>query len=217
VRVALVDDSTLFRRGVAMLLGTVGVDVVLQASSAEEALACLDAARPDVVILDIRLPPTFTDEGLVLAEQVRAAQPSIAVLVLSTYAVSSYAVRLLETGSSGIGYMLKDRVDDIGALHEALTRVAAGELVIDTEIVGRLLGQERRSTGLDLLSERERDVLALMAEGRSNVAIGQQLYLSPKTVESHVASVFLKLGLHPAPDDNRRVLAVLTWLRASHE
>lgn len=217
MRVALVDDSTLFRRGVAMLLGTVGVDVVLQASSAEEALACLDAARPDVVILDIRLPPTFTDEGLVLAEQVRAAQPSIAVLVLSTYAVSSYAVRLLETGSSGIGYMLKDRVDDIGALHEALTRVAAGELVIDTEIVGRLLGQERRSTGLDLLSERERDVLALMAEGRSNVAIGQQLYLSPKTVESHVASVFLKLGLHPAPDDNRRVLAVLTWLRASHE
>jgi DNA-binding NarL/FixJ family response regulator len=217
VRVALVDDSTLFRRGVAMLLGTVGVEVVLQASSAEEALACLDAARPDVVILDIRLPPSFTDEGLVLAEQVRAAHPSIAVLVLSTYAVSSYAVRLLQTGSSGIGYMLKDRVDDIQALHDALARVVAGELVIDTEIVGRLLGQERRSTGLNLLSERERDVLALMAEGRSNVAIGQQLYLSPKTVESHVASVFLKLGLYPAPDDNRRVLAVLTWLRASHE
>jgi DNA-binding NarL/FixJ family response regulator len=217
VRVALVDDSTLFRQGVAMLLGTVGVEVVLQASSAEEALPCLDAARPDVVVLDIRLPPTFTDEGLVMAEQIREAHPSTGVLVLSTYAVSSYAVRLLQTGSTGIGYMLKDRVDDIDALHDALTRVVGGELVIDTEIVGRLLGQERRPTGLDLLSERERDVLALMAEGRSNVAIGQQLYLSPKTVESHVASVFLKLGLYPAPDDNRRVLAVLTWLRASHD
>jgi len=217
VRVALVDDSALFRRGLAMLLATVGVDVVAQASTAEEALPCVAADPPDVVILDIRLPPTFSDEGLVTAERIRSLHPGIGVLVLSTYAVTSYAVRLLQTGSEGIGYMLKDRVDDIDALHDALSRIVEGGLVIDAEIVGRLLGHERRATELDLLSERERDVVKLMAEGRSNVAIGQQLYLSPKTVESHVASVFVKLGLFPAPDDNRRVLAVLKWLRATDQ
>jgi len=214
VRVALVDDSALFRRGLAMLLTSVGVEVAVQAATAAEALARIAIAIPDVVVLDIRLPPTFTDEGLVAAERIRAAHPGVGVLVLSTYAVTGYALRLLQNGARGMGYMLKDRVDDIDALHDALARVVAGELVIDVEIVGRLFDQERRATELDVLSERERDVMKLMAEGRSNVAIGQRLYLSPKTVESHVASLFVKLGLPPAPDDNRRVLAVLKWLRA---
>jgi len=217
MRVALVDDSALFRRGLAMLLNTVGVDVAGQASTVEEAMLLIAAERPDVAVLDIRLPPGYRDEGLVAAERILAGHPGIGVLVLSTYALTGFAMRLLQNGSQGVGYMLKDRVDDIDALHDALSRIVAGELVIDPEIAGRLFAHRLRATALEVLSERERDVMRLMAEGRSNAAIGQQLYVSHKTVETHVASVFAKLGLHPTPDQNRRVLAVLKWLRAIGE
>jgi DNA-binding NarL/FixJ family response regulator len=167
-----------------------------------------------VVILDIRMPPTFTDEGLVSAERLREAHPGLAILVLSTYAETPYAVRLLQNGPAGIGYLLKDRVADAGTLQDALSRLAEGESVIDPEIISKLVARERLTTELDRLTDRERDVLQLMAEGRSNNGIGQRLYLSPKTVEAHVAAVFTKLGLSAGSQDNRRVLAVLTWLRS---
>jgi DNA-binding NarL/FixJ family response regulator len=215
VRVALVDDSALFRRGLAMLLGTVGVEVTAQASTAAVALQQVRADPPDAVVLDIRLPPTHTDEGLQAAERIRSLHAGIGIVVLSTYAVTGYAMRLLELGPRGVGYVLKDRVDDVNALHGALARVVAGESVIDPEIVAGLFAQRRRASELDRLSAREREVLDLMAEGRSNAGIGQRLHVSPKTVEGHVAGLFSKLGLVAAPDENRRVLAVLRWLRAT--
>lgn len=217
MRVALVDDSALFRHGLAMMLTAAGVQISAQSSTAAVALAQVAADPPDVIVLDIRLPPTFTDEGLQAAEQLRTQQPEVGVLVLSTYPVASYAVRLLEHGPRGVGYLLKDRVDDIGGLHGALTRIAGGGSVIDSEIVSSLFARRRRASDLDRLTSREREVLQLMAEGRSNLGIGQQLNLSPKTVEGHVASLFFKLDLSAAPDENRRVLAVLKWLRATSD
>jgi DNA-binding NarL/FixJ family response regulator len=214
VRVALVDDSALFRRGLAMLLATVGVEVTAQASTSDEILQSVASCPPDVVVLDVRLPPSFTDEGLLVAELLQARHPGIGVLILSTYAVSGYATRLLQNGSRGTGYLLKDRVDDIDALRDALARVAAGQSVIDPELVSRLLAGHRRATELDRLSQREKEVLKLIAEGRSNAAVSQRLHLSAKTVEGHVAGLFAKLGLPAAADDNRRVLAALKWLRA---
>jgi len=215
VRVALADDSALFRQGLALLLNSVGVVVSAQAATPDDLLRQFARDPPDAVILDIRMPPTYTDEGLALAERLRGLYPGTGVLVLSTYAVTGYAVRLLEAGMRGVGYMLKDRVDDVDALRDALARVVAGELVVDPEIVARLLARKRRAVELDSLTEREREVLRLMAEGRSNAGIGHGLHLSQKTVEAHVASLLAKLGLPPAADDNRRVLAVLKWLRAT--
>lgn len=212
MRVALADDSALFRQGLTLLLGAAGVEVTAQARTGQELLARIDNHPPDVVILDIRMPPTFTDEGLQAAEIVRSRHPDVGILVLSTYTETPYAVRLLQACQGKVGYLLKDRVDDAAALLDALTRITAGESVIDPEIVTRLVARPRRSP-LSELTDRERDVLRLMAEGRSNAGIGQALFLSPKTIETHVASVFGKLNLPPASDDNRRVLAVLTWLR----
>ena len=213
MRVALADDSALFRRGLATLLEASGVAVTAQAASGVELVRAVAADPPDAVVLDLRMPPTFTDEGLVAAEQLRAAHPGLGILVLSTYAEVSYAARLLETGTRRVGYLLKDRVEDSDALLDALRRIVAGESVVDPDIVRRLLGRQRTTAAVDRLTEREREVLGLMAEGRSNARIGRELYLSAKTVETHIAAVFSKLGLPQSSDDNRRVLAVLTYLR----
>jgi DNA-binding NarL/FixJ family response regulator len=214
MRVALADDSALFRRGLALLLDQAGVEVAWQARNADELLARLDLATPDVAILDIRMPPSFTEEGLAAAEQIRRRHPEVAILVLSTYAETHYAARLLAIGPRAVGYLLKDRVDDITALGEALQRLQHGEAVVDPEIVARLVARPRRDPALARFSDRERNVLALMAEGRSNAGIAQRLFLSAKTVEAHVNAVFTKLSLPASGDDNRRVLAVLSYLRA---
>ena len=213
MRVAVVDDSVLFRRGLVLLLGTVGVEVVLEAGNGDELLAAIRHTSVDAVICDIRMPPTFTDEGLRLAEALRASTPRFPVLVLSTYAESAYATRLLADDPHSIGYLLKDRVDDASALGDALLRLTKGETVIDPEVVARLVDSPRRGR-LDNLSDRERDVLGLLAEGHSNAHIAQRLFLSEKSVERHVAGTFLKLDLQPDGDRNRRVLAVLTYLQS---
>jgi DNA-binding NarL/FixJ family response regulator len=214
MRVALADDSGLFRRGLALLLDQAGVEVAWQARDPDETLTRLDRDPPDVVVVDIRMPPTFTEEGLAAAEQIRQQHPEVAILVLSTYAETHYAARLLAIGPRAVGYLLKDRVDDTTALCDALQRLHQGEAVVDPEIVARLVTRPRRDTALARFSDRERNVLALMAEGRSNAGIAQRLFLSPKTVEAHVNAVFTKLGLPSSGDDNRRVLAVLSYLRA---
>lgn len=217
MRVALADDSALFREGLASLLTAAHVDVTVQARSGAELLARVAKDLPDVAIVDIRMPPTFTDEGLVTAEQLGDAHPEVAVLVLSTYAEPRYAMRLLASGRGGIGYLLKDRVADVPDLCESLRRLCAGEPVIEPSLVERLMRRQRVNGSLAVLSDRERDVLRLMAEGRSNAGICHALSLSAKTVERHVGSIFSKLCLLPGDDDNRRVLAVLTWLRATGE
>lgn len=213
--VVVADDSALFRGGLSMLLATAGVEVIRQVASGAELLALLrhpDTPRADAVILDIRMPPTFTDEGIVAAHEVRRLWPGMGVLVLSTYAETAYAVRLMADGSSGIGYLLKDHVDEIGVLRDALDRVVHGESVVDPLIVERLM-HRRRGSASDTLTERERSVLTLMAEGRSNSGIATQLRVAEKTVEGHVNSIFTRLGLEADHHDNRRVLAVLSWLR----
>jgi len=208
------EDSALFRRGLALLLTDAGVQVVGECADAEHLIAAVRDTVPDTVILDIRMPPTFTDEGLVAAAGLRHAYPGLGLLVLSTYADTAYAIRLLEIGT-GVGYLLKDRVDDANAVRDAVERVARGETVIDSEIVGRLLTRRRHADALDRLTDRERDVLAQMAEGYSNAAIARRLHLAEKTVESHIAAVMTKLNLEPTPDDNRRVKAVLAWMRVA--
>ena len=213
MRVALADDSALFRRGLATLLAASGVEVTAQVPSGAELLVAVAADLPDAVVLDLRMPPSFTDEGLVVAEQLRARFPTLGILVLSTYAEVSYAARLLQSGTRHVGYLLKDRVEDSDALLDALRRIVAGESVVDPDIVSRLLGRSRSTSAVDQLTAREQDVLRAMAEGRSNAAIGKELFLSAKTVETHIAAVFAKLGLPQSSDDNRRVLAVLTYLR----
>ena len=212
MRVAVADDSALFREGLARLLTDAGAEVTVQAKTGVELLARIADAPPDVVVLDIRMPPTFTDEGLATAETVRDRHPGVAVLVLSTYAESAYAVRLLEHGAAGVGYLLKDRVDSARTLVDSLSRLQAGESVIDPDIVTRLLTRRGRSA-LDELTPREQLVLSLMAEGRSTIGIGAELGVSVKTVETQIASIFNRLDLPATVDTNRRVLAVLTWLR----
>jgi DNA-binding NarL/FixJ family response regulator len=209
------DDSALFRRGLALLLADVGVDVVDQARDVDELRACMGRVIPDTVILDIRMPPTFTDEGLAAAANLRETHPELGVLVLSTYAETAYAVRLLEVGP-GVGYLLKDRVDDAAAVRDAVERVARGETVVDPDIVAALFARSRAVDILGRLTEREREVLGQMAEGRSNAAIAARLRLAEKTVERHIAAVLTKLQLEPTAQDNRRVLAVLAWMRATN-
>ena len=189
-----------------------GAEVTVEAKTGDELLARIAAAPPDVVVLDIRMPPTFTDEGLATAEAVRDRHPGVAVLVLSTYAESAYAVRLLQNGAAGVGYLLKDRVDSARTLVDSLARLQAGESVIDPDIVTRLLTR-RGPSPLDGLTPREKLVLSLMAEGRSTTGIGTELGVSVKTVETQIASIFNRLDLPVTADTNRRVLAVLTWLR----
>lgn len=215
MRVALADDSALFRKGLAALLDASGVEVTAAVASGAALVDAVAVDLPDAVVLDLRMPPSFTDEGLVTAERLRARYPALGILVLSTYAEVSYAARLLQTGTRHVGYLLKDRVEDSEALLDALRRVVAGESVVDPDIVRRLLGRQRITQTVDQLTPREREVLQLMAEGRSNAAIGKELYLSAKTIETHIAQVFAKLGLPQSSDDNRRVLAVLTYLRGS--
>lgn len=215
MRVALADDSRLFRDGLAGLLAATGVEVTACVGDGPALLAAVDADPPDAVVLDIRMPPSFTDEGLRVAAELRARHPAVGILVLSTYAELSFATHLLGLTGGGAGYLVKDRVEDVTALRDALTRVAKGEPVVDPEIVVRLVRERRRAdeSGLDRLGDREREVLTLMAEGRSNTGIARRLHLSAKSVETYVSSIFTKLNLPPAPDDNRRVQAVLTWLR----
>jgi serine/threonine-protein kinase len=213
VRVVIADDAALMREGLARLLEESGFEVVGKAADAEELLRCVELGRPAVAIVDIRMPPSHTDEGLVAADTIRRSHPEVGVLVLSQYLESRYAARLLEQHPERVGYLLKERVSDVAVLSEALHRIAEGECVIDPTIVARLL--ERSRGPLSELTPREREVLGLMAEGHSNRGICRKLFLSPKTVEAHIHQIFLKLGLRDAPDSHRRVLAVLTFLRAS--
>jgi DNA-binding NarL/FixJ family response regulator len=215
VRVIVADDSMLVREGLARLLAEAGFEVIATAASADELLRHVERDEPDVAIVDIKMPPDFTDEGIVAAQSIRRNHPDVGVLVLSQYLDSRYAARLLEDVPERVGYLLKDRVSEMAVLADALRRIDDGECVVDPTIVKRLVQRRRQSGPLDTLTDRERQVLSMMAEGRTNRAIGSQLYLSGKTVEVHVRQIFQKLGLQQSPDDHRRVLAVLTVLRAS--
>lgn len=213
IRIVLADDAVLLREALAGALSAAGFHVVGQAPDAAALIALVDRELPDVVVLDVRMPPTHTTEGLEAARAIRRAHPGIAILVLSQYVETRYAVDLLRDDPSGVGYVLKDRVTRVADLADAVRRVAAGGSVIDPEVVGRLLGRARSNSPLDELTPREREILGLMAEGRSNQAIADRLVLELKTVEGHVRAIFGKLGLEPAAEDHRRVLAVLAYLR----
>lgn len=219
MRVVVADDAVLFREGLARLLIDAGSDVVGQAADADELLTLIrEAPRgrlPDVAVVDIRMPPTHTTEGLVAAKAIRAEHPQVGVLVLSQYIETEHAMDLLGDGAGGTGYLLKDRVSDLEGFRDAVRRVAEGGSAIDPEVIAQLVGRRRAVDPMDHLTTREREVLSLMAEGCSNRAIGSRLSLSEKTVEAHVRGIFTKLGLLPAPDDNRRVLAVLAFLRSA--
>jgi serine/threonine-protein kinase len=214
IRVVVADDAVLFREGLVRILEGSGLQVVAQAGDRDSLLAAEAAERPDAVVTDIRMPPTGTTEGLDAAIEIRAARPGAAVMVLSQYVETRHVARLLEGGAGGVGYLLKDRVADGSEFVDALERVVAGGSAIDPEVITMLMLRRRGGGELDRLTDREREILAAMAEGRSNRAIGHELNLSPKTVETHIGAIFSKLGLEPAADDHRRVLAVLAYLRS---
>jgi DNA-binding NarL/FixJ family response regulator len=215
MRVVVADDSVLFREGVARVLADQGFEVVAQAENADDLLRRVGGHKPDAVVVDIRMPPTHTDEGLRAAVEIGERHPGIGVLVLSQYLQADYAVRLLQDGSEGRGYLLKDRVADLDAFGEAVRRVANGGSVVDPEVVAMLVGQRDEHSPLDDLTPKEREILGYMAEGRTNAWICEHLVVSPRTVETHVGNIFAKLGLAETGDDHRRVLAVLTYLRAT--
>src|SRR5688500_14361638 len=214
MRVGLVDDSLLFREGLARLVEELGFEVAFQASAVEPLIAEVEEHHVDVVIIDVRMPPTFTDEGLVAARRLKARFPAVGVLVLSQYVEAVQAAHLLGDDARGVGYVLKDRVADLEMLADAIRRVAAGGSVVDPEVVSRVLHRRRDRDLLDDLTPRETEVLALIAEGHSNNAIGQRLTISLKTVETHIGTIFSKLELLPSTDDDRRVRAVLAYLRS---
>jgi DNA-binding NarL/FixJ family response regulator len=213
MRVVIADDAPLIREGIATLLAEHDVEVVQQVDDAEALLESVRDLHPDVALIDIRMPPTYTDEGLRAASEIRARHPDVAVLVLSQHLEPEYALRLVEERPAGAGYLLKERVGRVEQLLDAIERVAAGECVVDRAVVDELLARPRRADPIEELTKREREILALMAEGRSNQGICQALWLSPKTVETHIRGAFTKLGIREAPEDNRRVLAVLTYLQ----
>ncbi|MEA2588883.1 MAG: hypothetical protein QOH66_1810 [Actinomycetota bacterium] len=214
MRLILADDSVLFREGLARVLAEVGFEIVAQAGDGQALLRELRAHPAELAIVDIRMPPTHTVEGLVAARQIREEHRHVNILVLSQYVETEHALALLELGSDGIGYLLKDRVSDLAAFADVVRRVGDGGSAIDPSVVAQLVGRQRVHDPLGRLTGRERDVLSLMAEGRSNQAISEKLSLTGKTVESHVRSIFMKLDLSPVPEDHRRVLAVLAYLRA---
>jgi len=213
VRVVLADDAGLFREALATALTSAGIEVVGQAGDVAGLLALVRTHAPDLAIVDVRMPPTGTTEGLDAAARIRSEAPRVAVLILSHVVETRHVLQLLRDTPEGIGYLLKDRVSNLAEFIDAVRRVGAGGSVVDPEVVSRLLGRARPHGPLDELTARERDVLALVAEGRSNLAIGEQLGLTEKTVEGHVRIILSKLGLEPSPDAHRRVLAVLTYLR----
>ena len=214
MRIVIADDEVLLREGLERLLTEAGFDVAAKVGNADELRRKVELTRPDLVIVDIKMPPTHTNEGIVAAEEIREAHPEVGVLVLSHYLESRYALRLIEQHTGGVGYLLKERVSDLAVLVDALGRLHDGECVIDPTIVARLVNRVRPAGPLDELTEREREVLVLIAEGRSNKGICARLFLSPKTVEAHVKHIFIKLGVEQSSDDHRRVLAVLAYLRA---
>ena len=214
MRVVIADDSVLLREGLARVLTDGGFEVVAQAGNAEELRKAINRTKPNVAIVDVRMPPTQTDEGARAAKEIRSEHPEVGVLVLSQVVEVRHALELFRDRPEGFGYLLKDRVLDIDEFFESVRRVGRGGTAIDPEVVARLVGRRRERDPVEELTPREREVLALMAEGRSNRGICQKLVLSPKTVETHVNSIFGKLGLALAPDDHRRVLAVLTFLRS---
>jgi DNA-binding NarL/FixJ family response regulator len=215
LRVVIADDSVLLREGIAQLLEDSGFDVVGQAGDGEDLLRKVGAHKPDVAVVDVRMPPTHTDEGLRAAHRIRAEHPATAVLVLSQYVDEASALELLSESSASIGYLLKDRVVDVGSFTAAVRRVAAGGSALDPEVVGLLLGRRRREDPLAALTPREREVLVLMAEGRSNSAMAEAHGVSERAVEKHVTAIFSKLDLPPAAEDHRRVLAVLAILHSA--
>ena len=213
MRVVLAEDSVLLREGVARILADAGFEVVGQASNADELMLKVRSYTPDVAIVDIRMPPTHTDEGLKAAQQIRERHPGIGVLVLSQYAEPAYAMELLADSAEGVGYLLKDRVSDVDEFCAAVKRVAEGGSALDPTVVNQLVGRRRRDDPVAALTPRETEVLELMAEGRSNQAVGERLFITPRAVEKHVTSIFGKLGLPATAEDHRRVLAVLAYLR----
>jgi DNA-binding NarL/FixJ family response regulator len=215
VRVVIAEDSVLMREGLARVLTEAGFEIVGQAGNADDLVLKVRSYKPDVAIVDVRMPPTQTDEGARAAELIRSERPEVGVLVLSQVVEARTALRLFTENPAGFGYLLKDRVLDVDDFLDAVRRVARGGTAMDPDVVAQLVGRRRPDDPLEELTERERDVLGLMAEGRSNSAIGKKLFLSPKTVETHVHRIFLKLGLEPAPEDHRRVLAVLAYLGSS--
>lgn len=213
-RVVLADDAVLLREGLARILQEAGFDIVGQSSTADDLMLKVRSYKPDVAIVDIRMPPTHTDEGLQAAKEIREKHPATAVLVLSQYVEAEYALELLQESAEAVGYLLKDRVSNVEEFAAAVRRVADGGSALDPSVVAQLVGQRRRDDPLSELTAREREVLELMAEGLSNVAIGGRLFITERAVEKHVTSIFQKLGLSTAPDTHRRVLAVLAFLRS---
>ncbi len=214
MRVILADDAALVRQGLARLLEDHGFEVVAELGDADQLIDCVSRLDPDVAVVDVRMPPTHTVEGLLAAIEIKRHHPHVGVMVLSQHLETRYAVQLLSGDTGGVGYLLKERVSDIAEFADALRRVAGGGSAVDPEIVRRLLERRSHRSPVDLLSPREREVLALLAEGRSNQAIAQTLFINAKTVESHVAAIFTKLGLLPQSADHRRVLAALTHLQS---
>src|SRR4051812_32169577 len=215
LKVVIADDAVLLREGLARLLSESGMEVVAQAGDADDLLRKVGAHKPDVAVVDVRMPPTHTDEGLRAAAEIRERVPGTGVLGLSQYVEEAYALELFGDGAEGLGYLLKDRVGDLDRFVESVQRVGEGGSALDPEVVGRLLGRRRREDPLEVLSPREREVLQLMAEGRSNAGIAEALVVTERAVEKHVTSIFSKLDLTPASEDHRRVLAVLTYLKTS--